>query len=220
VLGSYPGKDFRIFFIAPFRHILGLGYDRFVPDPSDSSFINCPTVRVSVVGILKASWSEPHTRTRGWQMALLPHLHVTEACLWLYQRIAIFDRFMWISYHVAVHLELELFSIIVYGTDKVKFQQGKEISLFSTVSRPGLGPAQPPIQWLPGLKQPEHDADLSPPSNTVLKSIPSYVFKLCLINQAQGQLYFTDKVRLLTGIPTILTEGFVVLLRLCRKVEY
>jgi hypothetical protein len=29
-------------------------------------------------------------------------------------------------------------------------RQGLGISLFTTASRPALGPAQPPIQWVPG----------------------------------------------------------------------
>jgi hypothetical protein len=42
--------------------------------------------------------------------------------------------------------------------------QGQEIFLFSTASRPALGPTQSRIQWVPGavpqgLKQPELEAD-------------------------------------------------------------
>jgi hypothetical protein len=42
--------------------------------------------------------------------------------------------------------------------------------LFLTVSWPALGPAQPPIQWVPGtlsrgVKRPEREADHSPPSS-------------------------------------------------------
>jgi hypothetical protein len=45
--------------------------------------------------------------------------------------------------------------------------------LFSTASRPTLGPTQPPIQWVPGgggafppgIKQQGREADPSPPSN-------------------------------------------------------
>jgi hypothetical protein len=45
-----------------------------------------------------------------------------------------------------------------------------EIFLFTTASRTALGPAQPPIQWVPGalslgVKRPGREADHSPPSN-------------------------------------------------------
>jgi hypothetical protein len=64
--------------------------------------------------------------------------------------------------------------------------------LFST-SRPVLGPTQPPIQWVPGalspgVKQPEREADHSPPTNAEVKktwvctSTPPYAFMAqCLI---------------------------------------
>ena len=47
---------------------------------------------------------------------------------------------------------------------------GREISLFTTASRLALRPTQPPIQWVPGalspgVKQSEHEADLSTPSS-------------------------------------------------------
>jgi hypothetical protein len=43
------------------------------------------------------------------------------------------------------------------------------IFLFTNASRPALGPAQPPIQWVQrplslGVKRPGHEADRSPPS--------------------------------------------------------
>jgi hypothetical protein len=47
-------------------------------------------------------------------------------------------------------------------------RQGLGIFLFSIVSRPVLGPTQPPMQWVPdvlspGVKQPGRGADYSPP---------------------------------------------------------
>jgi hypothetical protein len=39
------------------------------------------------------------------------------------------------------------------------------ISLFSTASRPALGPTQPPIQWVPGVKLQGRETDHSPSSS-------------------------------------------------------
>jgi hypothetical protein len=40
------------------------------------------------------------------------------------------------------------------------------------MSRPALGPSQPPVQWVPGIpgdkKRPGRDADPSPPSSAVV----------------------------------------------------
>jgi hypothetical protein len=50
-----------------------------------------------------------------------------------------------------------------------------KILLFSTASRPALGPTQPPIRWVPeaiypGVKRPRREADLSPPSSAGAKN--------------------------------------------------
>jgi hypothetical protein len=59
---------------------------------------------------------------------------------------------------------------------------------FCMPSTPAVGFTQPPIQWLPGVKRPGHDADHSSPPNTEVKkmwiytSTPPYAFMaLCLI---------------------------------------
>jgi hypothetical protein len=47
--------------------------------------------------------------------------------------------------------------------------------LFSTASRPALGPTQPPIEWVPGaispgVKGPGRETDHSPPSSADVKN--------------------------------------------------
>jgi hypothetical protein len=44
------------------------------------------------------------------------------------------------------------------------------IFLFSTASRLALGLSQPLVQWLPGIKQLQHEADHSPPSSLEVKN--------------------------------------------------
>jgi len=51
---------------------------------------------------------------------------------------------------------------------------GAEIFLFTTTSRPALGPTQALIQWVPmalslGVKRPGREVDHSPPANAEVK---------------------------------------------------
>jgi hypothetical protein len=57
--------------------------------------------------------------------------------------------------------------------------RGLGFFLFTTASRPALGPIQPPIQWVPGalslgVKRPVREADHSPPSSAEVKNAWSY----------------------------------------------
>jgi hypothetical protein len=71
---------------------------------------------------------------------------------------------------------------------------------FTTVSRPVLGPTQPPVQWASGslslgLKRPGREADHSPPSvaevnkRGAVHPLPQYVFMAWCSVKAKGQLY-------------------------------
>jgi hypothetical protein len=61
------------------------------------------------------------------------------------------------------------------GRPGFDFRQGREILLYSSASRPALGPTQPPIQRVPGVlspvvKRPGYEANHSPPSSAELKN--------------------------------------------------
>jgi hypothetical protein len=54
--------------------------------------------------------------------------------------------------------------------------------IFNTACRPTVGPTQPPIQWVPGVKLPGRESDHSPPTSAEVKkpcnytSTPTHVF--------------------------------------------
>jgi len=61
------------------------------------------------------------------------------------------------------------------------YWQGLGIFLFTIVSRPALGPTQPPMQWVSwalslGIKRPELGADHSPPFSTESRNSWSCTF--------------------------------------------
>jgi hypothetical protein len=67
-----------------------------------------------------------------------------------------------------------------YGLDDraigVRFPAEQRIFPLTSVSRPALGPTQPPVQWVPGVlspgvkARPESDADHSPPSSAEVEN--------------------------------------------------
>jgi hypothetical protein len=82
-----------------------------------------------------------------------------------------------------------------YGLDDRGFESRQELGIFpfTTLSRPALGPTQPPIQWVPGavslgVKRPGRESDHSPPSSAEVKIVGSS-FMAWYSVKAQGQLY-------------------------------
>jgi hypothetical protein len=54
-------------------------------------------------------------------------------------------------------------------------QQGQcYFFLFAAALRPAVGPTQPPIKWLPGVKRPGREADQLPPHSAEVKNTWSY----------------------------------------------
>jgi hypothetical protein len=68
-----------------------------------------------------------------------------------------------------------------YGLDDRWFESRQRLRafLFTTVSRPALGPTQPPMKWIPGflslgVKRPWREADYSPPSRAKVNNAWRY----------------------------------------------
>jgi hypothetical protein len=58
-----------------------------------------------------------------------------------------------------------------YGPNSQGLIPGRgEIFFFSVASRLTLGPTQPPIQWVPGVKLLGRESDHSPPSSAEVKN--------------------------------------------------
>jgi hypothetical protein len=57
-----------------------------------------------------------------------------------------------------------------YGLDGWNSIPGKGKIFFSTPSMQALGPTQPPMQWVPGVKRPGHEADHSSPCTAEVKN--------------------------------------------------
>jgi hypothetical protein len=96
------------------------------------------------------------------------------------------------------------------GVDEV---EGKNpgrgtIFLLSTSFRPRLGPTQPHIQWVQGVKWPRHEDDYSPPNSAVVKnmcwvhtSIPHYVFvAYCVIKYRANFTGICTEIRNKDGV--------------------
>jgi hypothetical protein len=69
-----------------------------------------------------------------------------------------------------------------YGLDDrgLEYRKGLGIFLFTTMSRPAVGPTQPPVRWVPqalspGVKRPGREADHSLPSSPEVKNAWSYI---------------------------------------------
>jgi hypothetical protein len=66
---------------------------------------------------------------------------------------------------------------------------GQEVFLVSVASQPALGPAQPAVRLVFGVKRPDREAEPSLPSNVVVKneaaytSTPPHVFMACCLNK-------------------------------------
>jgi hypothetical protein len=83
------------------------------------------------------------------------------------------------------------------GRPELDSRQGIEIFLFAMAFRTTLGPTQPTIQWVPGVKRPGREADHAAPSSAMVKNACSYastypyVFITWYLVKPRGNLIFT-----------------------------
>jgi hypothetical protein len=93
----------------------------------------------------------------------------------------VYFGYLCVARHIYRSWDSSVGTVLGYSLDywSFKSQQGQGIFFFTTVSRPALGPAEPPIQWIPGalflgVKQPECEVDHSPPSSGKVTNVWSY----------------------------------------------
>jgi hypothetical protein len=87
-----------------------------------------------------------------------------------------------------------------YGLDgRGSIPEKSKIFLFSTASKPALGPTQPPIQWLPGVSSPGREIGRGVKLTTHFHLVPrSRMLELylhspiCLSGILKRQLYLID----------------------------
>jgi hypothetical protein len=108
--------------------------------------------------------------------------------------------------HLIIYLEPGQLSGMALGYEMddrgFESRQGLRIFLYTTASRPVLGPTQPPVQWVTGalslgIKRQDREADHSPPSSAEVKngwsytSTPQYAFMRSCLFTTQGKRYLS-----------------------------
>jgi hypothetical protein len=111
-------------------------------------------------------------------------------------QICLYNIHLLISY---LNRDSSVILALGYGLDDRGFgsRQGLGTFLFTTASRPALGPIQPPVQWVPGalslgVKQPSSETDHSPPSSAEVKNAWSYTSTLTTPSRRGAQLKHRD----------------------------